>query len=293
MISASFLVLPLALLALPLAAQTPFAWKDTGGGQLELRENGRPVLVYNYGPQWRNGAPENQRRCCYIYPLFSPAGVSLLEDFPPNEFHHRGMYWAWEDIETGGRQFDLWKALTVGVRGASAPVVSVSSAQARLTVSNVWEAGGHDIVREQTELTIFPAHDAAREVRVAVALEAIGAPVTLRAALDQKKSFGGLNVHFSTADHFTLRADGQTLAKDEDLNRHEWLEVEGDWAGKRVVTRITPDPQNPGLPYQWTVRTRGFVGASFPGRTESGDAVTLVAGKPVHLAFVIRTADVR
>ena len=67
-------ILPM-LLALPLAAQSPFAWKDIGDGRMELREGGKVALVYNYGPQLKAGAPEDRRRCCYIFPLDTPAGV--------------------------------------------------------------------------------------------------------------------------------------------------------------------------------------------------------------------------
>src|SRR5580693_3927222 len=38
-------------IALPALAQSPFAWKDIGEGRMELREGGKPALVYNYGPQ--------------------------------------------------------------------------------------------------------------------------------------------------------------------------------------------------------------------------------------------------
>jgi hypothetical protein len=54
-------------LALPAFCQMPFAWKDLGGGRMGLSERDKPALVYNYGPQLRPGAPEDRRRCCYIF----------------------------------------------------------------------------------------------------------------------------------------------------------------------------------------------------------------------------------
>ncbi len=85
----------LLLTAAPLAGQVSFAWKDAGGGKMELQERGAPVLVYNYGPQWKQSAPEDKRRCCYIFPIYTPAGVSMLDDFPEDHWHHRGLFWAW------------------------------------------------------------------------------------------------------------------------------------------------------------------------------------------------------
>src|ERR1035441_4888486 len=69
--AASFL-----LLALPAFGQALFSWKDLGGGRVELSEGGKPALVYNYGSQWKQGAPEDRCRCCYIFPVYTPAGVS-------------------------------------------------------------------------------------------------------------------------------------------------------------------------------------------------------------------------
>ena len=287
------LILPVLALALPAAGQTPFAWKDLGGGRMELREHGRQALVYNYGPQLREGAPESLRRCCYFFPVWTPAGVSVLDDFPANELHHRGLYWAWPIVETGGQQFDFWKNLTVQLRPVEPPAVSATAREAFLAVRNLWQAGGHDIVREEVRLTVFPTRNAAREFRLQLTWEAISAPVTLRGATDPGKSSGGFVAHFAPAEQRVLRADGQVITKDEDLNRHRWAEVEGVYAGQRAVVRITPDERNPGVPYQWILRTRGFAGASFPGRSDTIDGYTLEPGQPLTLMFVVRVADVR
>ncbi len=88
-----------------------------------------------------------------------------------------------------------------------------------------------------------------------------------------------------------MRADGQTLSKDEDLNPHQWAELEGVYGGKRAILRITSDPKNLNAPYQWCLRNYGFVGASFPGRTPSSDGYTLEPGKPVTLKFRVRVSD--
>jgi len=88
------------LVVLPLMAQAPFAWKYIGDGRMELREGGKAALVYNYGPQLKAGAPEDRRRCCYIFPLYTPGGVSMLDDFPADHWHHRGLFWAWPVVET-------------------------------------------------------------------------------------------------------------------------------------------------------------------------------------------------
>src|SRR5215467_4614640 len=117
----------LALCALPAAGQGSFTWKDLGDGRIELDENGKPALVYNYGIQWKEGAPEDRRRCCYIFPVYTPAGVSMLDDFPKDHWHHRGLFWSWPDVETGGKTYDIWMKFTAKPRSAKTPVTSVDA----------------------------------------------------------------------------------------------------------------------------------------------------------------------
>jgi len=98
------------------------------------------------------GAPEDRRRCCYIFPVYTPAGVSMLDDFPQDHWHHRGLFWAWPVVETGGQEYDLWMTFTAKHRSVKPPVTSGGTLRAQ----NVWEAGGKDIVKEDLRLTVLP-----------------------------------------------------------------------------------------------------------------------------------------
>ena len=281
------------VLALPAAAQPTFDWKDAGGGRLELRERGKPALTYNYGPQLREGAPENRRRCCYIFPVYTPAGVSMLDDFPQDHWHHRGLFWAWPVVETGGKTYDLWMTMTAKHRAAKPPVTEAGAQEARLAAENFWQADGHDIVRENLRLTVFPTQASARELEVELTWEALAAPVTLRGSRESGKSYGGFSARFAPRQDTVLRADGEVLSKDEDLMPRRWAELEAVYGGKRALLRITPDPGNLGVPYQWCLRQYGYVGASFPGRTATADGYTLQPGRPLTLKFRVRVADVQ
>jgi hypothetical protein len=282
----------LFLLALPLWAQSPFTWKDLGD-RMELRENGKPALVYTYGPQLRDGAPENRRRCCYIFPLYTPAGVSMLDDFPKDHWHHRGLFWAWPVVETGGKTYDLWMNLTAAPQMEKAPAVDAFAHTAGLKTVNVWRADGKNIVRETLELLVTPAQGGARTLAVQLTWEALGAPVTLRGSREAGKSYGGFSARFADRTGTVLRADGETLAKDEDLTSRAWAELEGVYGGRRAALRITPDSKNLGAPYEWCLRNYGFVGASFPGRTATEDGYTLQPGTPLTLRFAVRAADLQ
>jgi hypothetical protein len=287
-------VFRLALMfALPVFAQKPFAWKDVGGGRVELSERGKPALAYNYGPQLKPGAPEASRRCCYIFPLYTPSGVSLLDDFPPGDLHHRGLYWAWPVVEAAGKQYDLWMAMTVRQRSPGAPLTRATASEARMEARSVWVVDGKAIVRESLRLRVTPAKDAAREMEVELTWRTLGAPVTLRGSREPNKSYGGFNATLAPRQGTVLRSDGETLSKDEDLTPRGWAELEGVYGGRKAVLRITPDPKDTGTPYQWCLRQYGFLGASFPGKTASADGYTLEPGKPLTLKFRVRVSDLQ
>jgi hypothetical protein len=275
------------LMLLPVTSQPVFVWKDVGDGRLALTEHGNPVLVYNYGPQLKEGAPENRRRCCYIYPLYTPAGVSMLDDFPKDHWHHRGLFWAWPVVETQGNVYDEWMNMTVKDHTTKPPVTKGG----RLQVENTWQLDGHDIVREGVVLTALPSNGDARELTLELTLEALANPVTLKGSREAGKSYGGFSARFAPRADTILRADDETLSKDEDLTPRHWAELEGTYGGKKAVLRITPDASDPGAPYQWCLRKYGFVGASFPGRTSTEDGFTLQPKKPLKLTFQVRIVD--
>ncbi|MCX6628482.1 MAG: PmoA family protein [Candidatus Solibacter sp.] len=254
------------LLALPAFGQSPFSWKDPGGGRVELSEGGKPTLVYNYGPQWKQGAPEDRRRCCYIFPVYTPAGVSMLDDFPQDHWHHRGLFWSWPVVEVGGKKYDIWMTFTAKHRSEKPPVTSGGT----LRAENFWEAGGKDIVKEDLRLTVLPVRANVREIDVELTWEALGAPVTLRGSAEAGKSYGGLSARFAAREGTTLRADGEVLKKDEDLTAADhagcqesrcsipvvlariWLcggfvpGAHGDGGGTYARTRQAADPEVPG-----------------------------------------------
>jgi hypothetical protein len=283
-------VLSLLLLALPAFAQ--FAWKDLGDGRVELRDADRPVLVYNYGPQLKPGAPENRRRCCYIFPVYTPSGLSILDDFPRDHWHHRGLFWSWPVVEVGGKKYDIWMNFTAKHRPDKPPKTAATARSARLDVQDFWQIeGGRDIVKENVRLTALPTADNARELEVELTWEALKEPVTLAGSEEKGKSYGGFSARFAPRENTVVRADGQVLTKDEDLVGHQWAELEAVYGGRKAALRITSDDRNPGVPLQWCLRNYGFVGASFPGRTASVDHYTLEPGKPLTLRFRVRLAD--
>lgn len=272
---------------------TVFSWKDHGDGRLELLENGKTALVYNYGPQLKDGVPEDRRRCCYIYPVLTPAGVSPLDDFPKDHFHHRGLFWAWPVVETPDAKLDGWMMRGLNDRFEKFLSRRAEQSRATLAVENGWYAGDKKLAREVVRITVLPAPAGRRTLNVELTLEALGQPLTLRGSPDKGKSYGGFSARFAPREQTVLRSAEGPVENNQDLVPHAWAELEALYNGKKAALRITPDEANPGAPYQWCLRNYGFVGASAPGRTESVTGLTLEPGKPVTLRFRVDVSDVQ
>ncbi|MCS7044503.1 MAG: PmoA family protein [Bryobacteraceae bacterium] len=281
------------LAALPASAQMRLEWRELEGQRIEVLEDGRPALVYNYGPQLPPGVPEDRRRCCYVYPLFTPGGVSMLDDFPKDHYHHHGLFWGWPVVETAGRRYDLWMYRGIEHRFEGWIRRDPVEGRLRLMAENGWHAGGQRLVREIVEIQVHPSAGSTRRVDFAFEWEALREPVTLRGSQEEGKSYGGFSARFAPREGTVIRTSEGVASKDEDLNPHRWAELEASYQGRRAVLRITPADSNPGVPYQWCLRHYGFVGASFPGKTASSNGFTLEPGRPLRLRFTVEASDVR
>ncbi|MEJ5368149.1 MAG: DUF6807 family protein [Bryobacteraceae bacterium] len=277
--------------ALPVAAQ--MEWRELPGQRVEVLDGGKPALVYNYGPQLPAGVPEDRRRCCYIYPAYTPAGVSVLDDFPRDHYHHHGLFWAWPVVETPSGKADLWMYRGIEHRFEGWIRRDPREGAAQLVAENGWYMRGAKIVREVVEILVHPAQGAERRVDVALEWEALKEPVTLRGSQEAGKSYGGFSARFAPREGTRIVTSEGAVEKDEDLTPHRWAELEASYGGRRAALRITPHEGNPGVPYQWCLRQYGFVGASFPGKTAESNGYTLEPGVPLRLRFTVTLRDVR
>jgi hypothetical protein len=263
-----------------------FSWRELDGRQLELRDKGSPVLVMNVGDQLEPGVPEDRRRCCYIHPLYSPAGVQVTGDFPKDHYHHRGLFWAWPVVATPAGQHDLW--MLRGIRPRAEKIhYREGGVTGRLCVSSLWMAGETPIVRETVTLMAFPVRSQARDIDLKITLEALSQPVTLRGSKEKGKAYGGVSMRFAEATDTEISSSDGIVPQDEDLVPHRWAELEATYDKGRAAVRIDSHPANPGEPNVWCLRRYGFAGASFPGPSP----FVIEAGQSVALRYRITIED--
>jgi Family of unknown function (DUF6807) len=78
--------------------------------RLTVTASGRKALTFQGGPGELPSASIKTvfRRGGYIHPVFTPSGRIVTDDYPPDHFHHHGIWFAWTKTEFQGRHPDFW-----------------------------------------------------------------------------------------------------------------------------------------------------------------------------------------
>ncbi len=78
--------------------------------RLTISASGRKVLTFQGGPGELPSADIKPifRQGGYIHPVFTPSGRVVTDDYPPDHFHHHGIWFAWTKTEFEGRHPDFW-----------------------------------------------------------------------------------------------------------------------------------------------------------------------------------------
>ncbi len=269
----------IALLALLAAAQSPFAFRETGHGSIELADRGKPVFAYNYGPQLPQGVPEQFRRSTYLHPVYAPDGTILSDDFPKDHYHHRGIFWAWRVVKAGGETHDLWTIEGVHQRFVRWLARETRPDAARLALENGWFMGERKIVRETVEIITHRVAAARRDIDFVLTFEALDGPVEISGSPD--RGYSGFGFRFAPREDTVIETDAGIESEDTNLVPHRWAQLTAVFQARRAGARITIDAANPGAPNGWCLRHYGYLGVDFPGL----ERYTIAPGKPLRLKY--------
>jgi len=267
-------------------AHATFEWKEISDTTLELAEEMRPVLAYNFGVITRDDVPESdprRSRSCYVHPLRGLDGEILTDDFPKDHYHHHGVFWTWPHVVIDEQEYSLWEdkgplrqrfvRWLCREEGATAAV---------LGVENGWFLGDAQVLTERVWWTVYRSGDS-RHIDVDLFFTPLDRDVTLWGA--EGKSYGGLTVRFrprpGEKPKITV-ADGLT-ADDLYETPLTWADFssrfgEGEaWSGAAIFI----SPSHPDYPPTWLTRHYGPLCVGWPGIRSQ----TLSAGKAVHLPY--------
>ena len=274
------------------ATTSMLAKVDPGTGQIDITDAGKPVLRYNYriiepGDLLNRVHPDNckyaRARSDYIHPLYGPSGEELTRDWSVDHPHHRGIYWAWPEVDYHGERGDLHALQRVFARPTGRCLLQSGEAFAQIDAENDWLWDDHDpIVRERAIIRAFKAGGGGRCLDLEFHLTALGDDVAIaRRGTDQ---YGGLNIRLAAVQNQQITTH---TAAFEYNPKMAWATLRGVFAAGKpeVALTILQHPDNPDYPGDWIKFPElNWLQPTFPA---SGRRYVLKQGQPLVLRYRI------
>ena len=266
------------------------ARRDPASGQIDIFEGGKPVLRYNYktvepGDVLDKVTPANRiyarPRSDYIHPLYGLNGEVLTLDWPVDHPHHRGIYWAWPEVDFGTNRGDLHALQKVFARPSGQVRMQSGAGFAEIEAENLWRWEDREsIVREQALIRAYRATAQGRVIDLAFRFVALKGGVTL--ARRGTEAYGGLNVRMATpaSQEITVHTDPSNAAP-----RRAWSDLSGVFAGAGAASGLTilQWKANPDYPGEWVQYPQlSWCQPTFPAK---GTRYALTRDKPLVLRF--------
>jgi hypothetical protein len=234
------------------------ARQDSASGQIDISQNGRLVLRYNYktiepGAVLDKVTPANRiyarARSDYIHPLCGLQGEVLTRDWSPDHPHHRGIYWAWPEVDFGTNRGDLHALQKVFARPTGKIRLQSGPDYAEIEAENLWQWEDREpIVREQAIIRAHRATEQGRVIDLAFRFVALKDGVTL--ARRGTEHYGGLNIRMATpaSQDIAVHTDPSNA-----VPRRAWSDLSGVFAGASARSGLTVFQYqgNPDYPGDW------------------------------------------
>jgi hypothetical protein len=227
-------------------------------GHFEISEDETAVLQYNYAtvqpgavlasiaePNLKYAAPRSD----YIHPLYGPHGEILTKDWSKDHPHHRGIYWAWPEVDWRGQRGDLHALQKVFARPTGKCKTIGGPVFAQVQAENLWQWEDRaPIVRELATIRAFRSVAVGRVIDLIFRFEALAGPVLV--ARRGAAHYGGLNVRLN-------EVKGQQITKHTDPEgntpRKAWSDLSGQFGGSQEPAGVTvfQHAANPAYPGDW------------------------------------------
>ena len=189
-------------------------------------------------------------RSDYIHPLYGLEGEMLTRDWPDaGHPHHRGIFWAWPEVEYGTDRGDIYALQTVFARPTGNIEYISGTVYAEVDAENLWMWKDKvPIVRERVVIRVYHSSSDSRIIDLTINLLALEDSVTI--ATRFTNSYGGLNLRMMTPEsqqisYFTDEADSQPL--------RAWSEFNGIFEGANSTSglMVLQHQDNPDYPGDW------------------------------------------
>lgn len=229
-----------------------------GSGSWDLFEGEQPILRYNYqtlepGELLAQVSEPNRKyaraRSDYIHPLYGPQGEIMTQDWALDHPHHRGIYWAWPEVDFGLERGDLHALQFVFARPTGRCEGHVDADHAWIQAENLWKWEDREaIVREQVLIRAWRSRAGGRWIDLEFRFTALQPDVTL--ARRETRLYGGLNTRLAPVQE-------QRIAFHTDppevIPRRAWADLSGRFGGgtEPIGLAILQHPANPDYPGDW------------------------------------------
>jgi hypothetical protein len=262
---------------------------DKATGQYLIQESGKPVLCYNYqaiapGDLLARVAEANRKyarvRSDYIHPLYGLDGEELTLDWPIDHPHHRGIYWAWPEVDYHGERGDLHALQRVFARPTGVCTTHDGSDSACIEAENLWRWEDQEpIVRELAVIRAWRSTPAGRFIDLEFHFTALKDEVAL--ARRETDLYGGLNIRLAAVKQQEIRFVNDPPGA---TPRRAWGDLSGIFSGTAVTgLAIFQSPSNPDYPGDWIQYPQlNWLQPTFPA---AGTRYVLKPGWPLTLKF--------
>ena len=287
-------------------SEHPMTARFDSEGQVILSDQGNPILRYNYQLVYEtdkfafNGLDANEYittandtfmanpsiyavpRSNYIHPIFGLEDEILTRDWSKDHPHHRGIYWAWPEVDFGKNRSDLHALQMVIARPTGRIKLQNGAEFAQVEAENLWimEEGIIPITRELALIRVYPQAGQTRIIDLAYKFEGMKDSVAI--ARRGTNAYGGLNIRMMTpkSQELSFHTD-----KPNDKPRRAWSDLSGVFGGNDKPSGLTvfQHTENPEYPGEWVEYPElSWVQPTFP---TSGTRYPLEPGKPLVLRF--------
>jgi hypothetical protein len=260
-------------------------------GPLEIVDGDKPVLRYNHQivpapPEVKDRISEGSRkyavaRSDYIHPLYGLHGEILTDDWVADHPHHRGIYWAWPEVDWQGQRGDLHALQQVFARPTGKVNIEHFPDFVQIEAENEWRWEDRTpIVREVAIIRAYHQTGNGRAIDLTFRFTALDADVLI--ARRGQSHYGGLNVRLSPAQDQQIAT---FTDPPEASPRRAWAHRSGTPQGGQSVVGLTilQSPLNPDYPGDWVQYPNIFwVQPTFPA---SGTRYTITKDRPLELRY--------
>lgn len=260
-------------------------------GRADLLEGKQIVLSYNYHtvlpPKGllekvhANSQKYAQPRSNYIHPLYGPDGEILTEDWAVDHPHHRGVYWAWPEVDYQGERGDLHALQDVFARPTGKIETRSGAGFSEIEAENKWMWKDKTaIVNEVVTIRTYPAQNNGRFIDLKFSFTAIQDDVSI--ARRKTELYGGLNFRLSPVRDLEIITHTDPESSTPQMAWGDSLGIRPG-GSKRVGVGIIEKQTNPQYPGQWMEYPNlPWFQPTFPN---AGNRYVLKQGKPLVLKY--------